>query len=259
MSRFDVIAFDADDTLWHNERLFVDAQAKFKQLLMQYHSPEWIEQRLYAAELRNLPHFGYGIKAFALSMIETAVELTEGRIAGRDIQTIVDAAKAMIAAEVELLDHVADTVAQLADTYALMLITKGDLRDQEAKIAGSGLGRHFRYVEIVSDKSPASYTLLLERYNIPPQRFLMVGNSLRSDILPVLELGGCAVYVPYSLTWAYEAADHPAAEQPGFYEIEHVGRLPQLLQALERDQAAASGITNSQSVGVNPAAGSSKV
>ena len=133
MSRFDVIAFDADDTLWHNERLFVDAQAKFKQLLMQYHSPEWIEQRLYAAELRNLPHFGYGIKAFALSMIETAVELTEGRIAGRDIQTIVDAAKAMIAAEVELLDHVADTVAQLADTYALMLITKGDLRDQEAE------------------------------------------------------------------------------------------------------------------------------
>lgn len=241
MSRYDVIGFDADDTLWHNERLFVEVQATFKQLLAQYHSPEWIEQRLYAAEMRNLPHFGYGIKAFALSMIETAVELTEGRISGHDIQAIIDAAKKMIASEVELLDHVADTVARLAHSYALMLITKGDLRDQEAKIAGSGLGAHFRYVEIVSDKSPQSYALLLKRHNIAAGRFLMVGNSLRSDILPVLELGGSAVYVPYALTWAHEAADHPTSGRTGFYELEHLGQLPGLLDELERGEPAADG------------------
>jgi len=186
--------------------------------------------------MRNLPHFGYGIKAFALSMIETAVELTEGRIEGRDIQTIIDAAKEMLTSEVELLEHVADTVAQMAQSYALMLITKGDLRDQEAKIARSGLGEHFRYVEIVSDKSAASYAALLKRYSIAPERFLMVGNSLRSDILPVLELGASAVYIPYALTWAHEAADRPTAELPGFYELEHLGQLPRLLDELERDR-----------------------
>jgi len=153
MSRFEIIAFDADDTLWHNERLYLNAQARFKELLAQYHSPEWIDERLYKAEMRNLPHFGYGIKAFALSMIETAVELTEGRISGRDIQTIIDAAKEMLAAEVELLEHVAETIARLASAYSLMVITKGDLRDQEAKIARSGLATYFRYIEIVSDKN----------------------------------------------------------------------------------------------------------
>ena len=117
MSRFDVIAFDADDTLWHNERLFLSAQARFRDLLTHYHSPAWIDARLYQTELRNLPHFGYGIKAFALSMIETAVELTEGRISGRDIQVIIDAAKEMLSTEVELLDHVAETIPRLADSY----------------------------------------------------------------------------------------------------------------------------------------------
>src|SRR5215475_906899 len=117
MSRFEVIAFDADDTLWHNERLYFDAQARFKRLLAQYHSPEWIEERLYQTEMRNLQHFGYGIKAFALSMIETAVELTEGRIAASDIQTLIDSAKAMLAADVELLAHVAETLAILTDAY----------------------------------------------------------------------------------------------------------------------------------------------
>ncbi len=233
MSRFDVIAFDADDTLWHNERLFLSAQARFRDLLTHYHSPEWIDARLYQTELRNLPHFGYGIKAFALSMIETAVELTEGRISGRDIQVIIDAAKEMLSTEVELLDHVAETIPRLADSYALMLITKGDLRDQELKIARSGLAPHFRHVEIVSDKSPESYSRLLQHHGIPPERFLMVGNSLRSDILPVLALGASAVYVPHELTWAHEVADRPPAGQPGFYELEHLGLLRGLLERLE--------------------------
>lgn len=235
MPHFDIIAFDADDTLWHNERLYADAQAKFKQLLAQYHSLEWIDEQLYQTEMRNMQHFGYGIKAFTLSMIETAVELTEGRISGREIKTILDTAKAMLTADVELLDHVAETVAGLAKIYPLMVITKGDLLDQELKIARSGLAQYFRHVEIVSDKSRESYAALLKRHALAPERFLMVGNSLRSDILPVLALGARAVYVPYRLTWAHEAADPPPAGQAGYYALEHVGLLPGLLTALEHD------------------------
>jgi putative hydrolase of the HAD superfamily len=232
MPHYEVVAFDADDTLWQNERLYVEAQARFKQLLSHYHSPEWIEQRLYQTEMRNLRHFGYGIKAFALSMIETAVELTEGRIVGSDIQTLIDTAKSMLTAEVELLEHVADTLAGLADRYTLMLITKGDLLDQESKIERSGLADRFRHIEIVSDKSKASYTRLLQRYAISPERFIMVGNSLRSDILPVLEIGASAVYVPHQLTWIHENGETPVGH-PRYFEIEHIGWLPGLLQKLE--------------------------
>lgn len=233
MSHFDVIGFDADDTLWHTERLYVDAQVRFKELLSHYHSPEWIQERLDQAETRNLPHFGYGIKAFALSLIETAVELTEGKISGRDIQTIIDVAKGMLSAEIELLEHVAETIPRLADTYALMLITKGDLRDQETKITRSGLSSHFGQVEIVSDKNPENYSVLLKRHKIPPERFLMVGNSLKSDILPVLALGASAVYIPYQLTWSHEVAEPPPDGQAGYYQLENVGELPGLLERID--------------------------
>jgi len=232
MPRFEMIAFDADDTLWHTERLYTHTQTKFKQLLAHYHRPEWIEERLYQTELQNLEHFGYGIKAFALSMIETAVELTEGRISGGDIQRIIGWAREMLAAEVELLEHVAETLAGLAERYLLMLLTKGDLLDQETKIERSGLALYFRYIEIVSDKRRASYERLLQRYDIAPERFLMVGNSLRSDILPVLAIGASAVYVPNEFTWLHEAAEPPAG-QPGYYELEHLGLLPALLNDLE--------------------------
>jgi putative hydrolase of the HAD superfamily len=240
MSRFDIIAFDADDTLWHNERLYLSTQTKFKQLLAQYHSPEWIDERLYQTEIRNLQHYGYGIKAFALSMIETAIELTEGRITGVEIQSILDSVRQMLEAEVELLEHVAETLTSLAETYSLMLITKGDLLDQETKIARSGLARRFRHIEIVSDKSRENYAELLRRHGITPERFVMVGNSLRSDILPVLALGARAVYVPYQSTWLHENAERPPAEQAGYYEIEHLGLLPGLLAELERGETPAS-------------------
>ncbi len=233
MSRFQVIGFDADDTLWHNERVYVKAQARFRQLLAQYHSPEWIDERLYEAEMRNLPHFGYGIKAFALSMIETAVELTEGRVSGGDVQAIVDVAKEMLAAEVELLEHVAETVARLSGVYPLMLITKGDLRDQQAKVRRSGLAPHFRNVEIVSEKNPETYGGILKRHAIAPERFLMVGNSLRSDILPVLSLGASAVYIPHQLTWAHEVTEPPPAGRQGYYQLEHIGLLPAFLEKLD--------------------------
>ncbi len=241
MTRFQVVAFDADDTLWHNERLYAATQERFRTLLARYHSAEWVDERLYQTEMRNLRHFGYGIKAFALSLIETAVELTEGRIAADEIQAIIGWAKGMLTADVELLPHAAEAVAALAGAYPLMLITKGDLLDQEGKIARSGLAAHFRHVEIVSDKTREGYEALLRRHGIAPDRFLMVGNSLRSDILPVLAIGGTAVHVPHELTWAHEVVEAPPAGQPGFHAIEHLGLLPALVGALAREATPARG------------------
>lgn len=232
MAVFDMLAFDADDTLWHNERLYVTAQEQFTRMLSHYHKPEWVMARLYETETQNLAHFGYGIKAFALSMIETAVELTEGRISGRDIQALVETARQMINAEVELLEHVREIIPQLSTRYRLMMITKGDLLDQESKISRSGLGQYFRYVEIISSKTRESYEKVLNRYAIAPEHFLMVGNSLRSDILPILELGGSAVYIPYETTWEHELANPPTGH-PGYHQLRHMGELPALLKDLE--------------------------
>ncbi len=238
MQAFKLIGFDADDTLWHNERLYVRAQEQLKTLLGGYLVDEQMDERLYQTEMRNLEHFGYGIKAFALSMIETAIELTGGRISATDIRQIIDNARDMMVADVELLDHVEETLGVLATDHALMLITKGDLRDQERKIARSGLAQQFRYVEIVSDKARDNYNTLLERLSVVPADFLMVGNSLRSDILPVLELGGTAVYIPQELTWVHETAEVPPASQPGFQQIEHLGQLPALVARLEEHRSA---------------------
>src|SRR5687768_3259022 len=146
MPRFDVVALDADDTLWHNETLFTATQTHFRELLARYHDPEWIDRRLYETETRNLSHFGYGVKGFTLSMIETAIELTEGRVTGAEVQRIVDLGREMLRAPVDLLDGVAETVAALADAYRLVLVTKGDLFDQESKLARSGLGDAFSAV-----------------------------------------------------------------------------------------------------------------
>ena len=230
--QLDLIALDADDTLWHNETIFSLTQAKFLELLGGYHSPELIERQLYKTELRNLNNFGYGVKGFTLSMIETALELTDRQVSGAIIQQIIDFAKAMVHAPVELLDHVADVIPLLAASYPLMLLTKGDLLDQESKLARSGLAEHFRYVEVVSDKTATSYRALLARYQIDPSRFLMVGNSLRSDILPVTALGGRAVYIPYQLTWAHETVADRDAHQHEYVELEHIGMLPELIAQL---------------------------
>ncbi len=232
MPTFDLIAFDADDTLWHNEILYRNAQAKFIQLLSAYHNQEWIEQRLYATEMRNLAHFGYGIKAFALSMIETAIELTEGRIGGSEIGQIIEFAKEMLSARVQLLEGVEETLRQLAAAYPLILITKGDLLDQEGKIAGSGLRGYFQAVEIVSQKSAETYRNIVARRGVEPARFLMVGNSVRSDILPVLEIGGWAIYIPYPLTWEHEAHAGEEIVSDRFFELESIAGLPRLLDGL---------------------------
>lgn len=164
---------------------------------------------------------------------ETALDLSEDRATGSDVRAILDAVKTMLAADVELLSDTADTIPALAGRYPLMVVTKGDLRDQQAKMYRSGLSMHFRHVEVVSEKNPDSYAALLSRHRIAPDRFLMVGNSLKSDILPVIALGGTAVFVPHPLTWAYEAAEVPA-DTPGFYEIERLADLPGLLDAIDR-------------------------
>jgi len=229
-TQFDMIALDADDTLWHNETMFTLTQTKFLELLAGYHSPELIERKLYEIELRNLNNFGYGIKGFTLSMIETAIELTDGQVTGVIIKQLLDLAKAMVHAPVNLLDHVAEVVPWLAERYPLMLLTKGDLFDQESKLARSGLADHFRHVEIVSDKTATSYRALFTRYQVEPARFLMVGNSLRSDILPVTALGGRAVYIPYHLTWAHETVTEQDAQLHQYVELENIGGLPKLIE-----------------------------
>ncbi len=229
MSKFDVIGLDADDTLWHTERLYANAQAQFKGLLAHYHPPEWIDERLYLAEARNLEHFGYGIKAFALSMIETAIELTEGQVRGREIQTIVDLGREMLAHPVEPLPHVTEALAALQGRYRLMLITKGDLLDQESKLARSGLDAFFPVVEVVSEKDEAAYRAILQRHTIAPAEFLMVGNSVKSDILPVLALGARAVHVPCAETWIHEHVED--ADTSTFTTLEHLGLLPGWLEA----------------------------
>ena len=230
----DIIAFDADDTLWHNEPLYIDIQTRFKHLLSSYHSPEWVDRKLFDTEMRNLKHFGYGIKGFTLSMIETAIELTEGRISGSEIQKIIDYAREMLETRLELIEHVEQTLAELSQSYPLMIVTKGDLLDQEAKIANSGLAQYITSIEVVSNKTQESYASILSRYKIAPQRFLMVGNSLKSDIQPVLELGGVAVHIPYHLTWVHENNIERELPQDGYYQIEHIGLLPGLVKEISQ-------------------------
>ncbi len=228
----DLIAFDADDTLWHTEHLYSDAEARFAELLAPYGVTGPIEQKLFATESANLRFFGFGIKSFALSMIETAIRLTDGHISGHDIQRVIDLAKGMLSADVQLLDHAEDAVLSLSQSFPLMIITKGDLLDQESKIERSGLGRHFKYIEIVSDKTRDSYAALLARHNLRPEGFLMVGNSLRSDVLPVLALGARAVHVPYRLTWAHERVSPEELAGVQVVELEHLGQLVDWVQQL---------------------------
>jgi putative hydrolase of the HAD superfamily len=226
MTRFDVVALDADDTLWHNETLFTASQSQFRELLARYRDADWIDRQLYETETRNLRHFGYGVKGFTLSMIETAIELTEGRITGAEVQRIVDLGREMLRAPVELLDGVAETVAALAAEHRLVLLTKGDLFDQESKLARSGIGDAFSAVEIVSEKDARTYAAVMARQRVEPARFVMVGNSLRSDVLPALEAGGAAVHIPYHVTWQHEQVADDALVGKEFARLATIRELP---------------------------------
>lgn len=203
-SHIQTIAFDADDTLWRNEDIFIHAQDEFINLLLPYHDEAYIRSHLGEVQINNLEHFGYGIKGFTLSMIETAIELTEGRISGNEIHEIIQLAKCMLASPVELLPNVEQLLSQLQGQFRLIVITKGDLLDQESKLARSGIADYFDAIEIVSDKTSDAYQQILKRHKLSKDNFLMVGNSLKSDVLPVLDLGAQALHVPYHSTWDHE-------------------------------------------------------
>ena len=231
---FDIIAFDADDTLWQNESLYSATQARLVQLLAPYVDDVDIEARLFETESRNIPYFGYGIKSFTLSMIETAIALTEGRVANADIQQIITFAKEMIDTPTQLLDGVASVVAQVAATHTLMLITKGDLLDQQRKLERSGLADYFAHIEIVAEKTEKTYRTILAHYKVDAVRFLMVGNSLKSDVLPVVAIGGQAVHIPYTLTWEHERVDPADAQHARYFELAHISELPSLVKKLQQ-------------------------
>jgi putative hydrolase of the HAD superfamily len=221
----DIIAFDADDTLWHNEHLYHEAKERFAHILSQYTAPQVASQRLDQTEVRNINYYGYGIKSFTLSMIETAVEVSAGQVQGEVITELISIAKEMLSADVELFDGTQETLAELSTQYELLLITKGDLYEQERKIERSRIAQFFRYKDIVSEKSEASYRKILAQYNLDPRKFLMVGNSLRSDILPVVRIGGMGVYIPNDQTWFHE---HPTQDEIADVEFAQLERLSQL-------------------------------
>ena len=222
------IGFDADDTLWQNETFFRLTEARFVELLGG--DPD-LTARLHAAEVRNLGHYGFGIKGFMLSMIETAIEATEGRVDNAVIREILSAGQEMLRHPIHLLPDAEEVVRQLAASHRLVLITKGDLLDQERKLAQSGLGDLFHGVEIVSDKTPATYAKAFARHGAGANGAMMVGNSLKSDVIPALEAGAWGVHVPHELTWTYESAD-PPIHAPRFRVIDRLGTLPQLLATL---------------------------
>ena len=227
---FDLIGFDADDTLWHNESIFINTQEKFREILSS-HSPELVDQTLSSKQIKNLKHFGYGIKGFILSMIETSIELTNGEIKGNEIQKIVDFSRDMLAAPVELLPYVNEVIDTLSKKYRLLLITKGDLVDQETKITRSGLADYFTGVEIVSDKNSETYKKILCRHDIAVSSFIMIGNSMRSDIVPIIQIGGHAVHIPYYSTWDHEQK-HPYINPKNFKQLKHIGLLPGLIEEM---------------------------
>ena len=228
MTRFTTIGFDADDTLWHNERFYRLTQDEFARLLSDYAGADHLHDRLLAAERRNIGHYGYGLKGFVLSMIETAIEVTDGRVPSWVISELISAGQDMLHHPIELLDGARDAIGALANDFKLVLITKGDLIDQERKLAQSGLGEMFDAVEIVSDKTPAIYSRVFAQHGNGAQHAMMVGNSLRSDVLPMLAAGGWGVHVPHAMTWALEQ-DHAPDNNPKFHLISTISALPDLI------------------------------
>ena len=230
----DLIAFDGDDTLWHNERSFVEGRRRFRQMLESAGvdlTNDEIEARVNLTDVRNIDVFGYGVSSFALSPIETAIELTDGRISGGELLTIVDHAKQMFTESIELFPNVEQVLAPLSEVYPLMLITKGDLLHQTSKLDRSGLRGYFRYVEVVSHKTARSYEEILSRHAVAPERFLMVGNALRSDVLPVVNAGGWAAHIPAALSWSHEHADVPPHVHGRYFEL---SAFEQVLEVIDR-------------------------
>ncbi|MFD1613627.1 HAD family hydrolase [Gelatiniphilus marinus] len=199
-----VIGFDADDTLWVNETYFREAEEKIQRLLSDYETPNKIDQELFKMEMKNLPIYGYGVKAFILSMVEVALELSNYNISNKTIEAILNIGKDMLEKPVELLDGVEEVLSDLSKKYRLILATKGDLLDQERKLQKSGLTKYFHHIEVLSDKRERNYSNLLNHLDIKPTEFLMIGNSLKSDILPLVNIKAHAIHIPFHTTWVHE-------------------------------------------------------
>ena len=229
--RITTVGLDADDTLWHNETIFRLTQDRFRALMADVAAPHVLDARLAAVEQRNLALYGYGVKGFTLSLIETAMEFTDGEPPGRIVADILAAGREMLGHPVEPLPGVAHALAELSEGCRLVLITKGDLLHQEQKLAASGLGDLFAAVEIVSEKDARTYEAVFARHGTGAAAAVMCGNSLRSDILPALKAGAFAAYVPYPLTWAHELADAPAGH-PRFAELPSITHLPDWVRGL---------------------------
>jgi putative hydrolase of the HAD superfamily len=229
--RITTVGLDADDTLWHNETLFRLTQDRFRSLMAEVAAPEVLDARLAEIEKRNLRLYGYGVKGFTLSMLETAMELTANEPPGRLIADILAAGREMLSEPVEPLPGVDQALAELSEGYRLVLITKGDLLHQEQKLAASGLGDLFAAVEIVSEKDASTYERVFARHGTGAAEAAMCGNSMRSDILPALEAGAHAAHVPYPLTWAHELADAPEGH-PRFIELTSISEFPAWVRAL---------------------------
>ena len=203
-----VIGFDADDTLWVNETYFRDAEQEFAKLLSKFETPNKIDQELYKIELKNLPLYGYGVKGFMLSMVEIALELSNYSLSNKTLEKILDIGKDMINKPVELLDDVEEVLQKLSRKYKLIVATKGDLLDQERKLEKSGLLKYFHHIEVLSEKESTNYGKLLSHLEIMPSEFLMIGNSLKSDILPLIEIGAHAAHIPFHTTWQHETVEY---------------------------------------------------
>lgn len=230
--QIELIAFDADDTLWHNEIHYRRGWNVFNRILAKHGVPDPDEARLHEIEIANLEYYGYGAVGFAISMVEAAMEMTAGQIAPDDLQALLAVSKTIISADVELFAGVKETIQMLAGSHPLMLVTKGNELHQASKIERSGLRRYFDHIEIVPSKTPETYTGILDRINVSPDRFIMVGNAMRSDILPVLEIGGCAVYIHNELTWSHEndvLDEHPPER---FFEVHRFDELHELIRSI---------------------------
>jgi len=224
-----VIAFDADDTLWVNEPYFQETEKKFCALLEDYLPQHTLAKELFKTEIQNLPLYGYGVKGFMLSMIETGMRISDNTLNIEVLSKAIQYGKELLEKPIEMLDGVEDALKALKGNYRLVVATKGDLLDQERKLKKSGLEHYFHHIEIMSDKQEADYLKLIKHLDIQPSEFLMLGNSLKSDVLPVLAIGGHGVHVPYHTTWAHENVEHNV-EHPNFRSVQNISEiLPYLL------------------------------
>ncbi|MCH2035131.1 MAG: HAD family hydrolase [Tenacibaculum sp.] len=228
-SNIKVIAFDADDTLWVNETYFRDAENEFAQLLNDYETENKIHQELFKKEIENLKHYGYGVKGFMLSMIECALELSNNQIDPKTINKILEIGKEMLEKPIELLDGVEEVLKSLYGKYKLIVATKGDLLDQERKLERSGILKYFHHVEVMSEKKVPDYKKLMGHLDIDPSELLMIGNSLKSDVLPLIEIGASAIHIPFHTTWAHEEVNEQQSRNKDFKTLSNIREVLEVL------------------------------